>query len=144
LEGILLELDKCKKFFAEQDNYAKHSGISIVALAPGYAKVQMPIQDFHLNGVKIVHGGAIYTLADYAFGIASNLHGQIAVSINASISYIKAAKGGTLLAEAKEVSLEPRLGNYTINITNEQNELIAVFHGTAYRKKDRYSWAAEE
>ncbi|MCE5285958.1 MAG: PaaI family thioesterase [Pelosinus sp.] len=136
-----MELNKCKEFFEQQDHYAKHSGIEIVKFEPGYAKVQMPIKDFHLNGVKIVHGGAIFTLADYAFGIASNSRGQIAVSINASISYIKAVSSGTLLAEAKEVSLEARLSNYIINITNEQNQLIAVFHGTAYRKKDYWQWA---
>lgn len=136
-----MELDKCKQFFEEQDHYAKHSGIEIVTFNPGYAKVQMPIRAFHLNGVKIVHGGAIFTLADYAFGIAVNAHGQVAVGINASISYIKAVKSGVLTAEAKEVSLEARLGNYIINITNELGELVAVYHGTAYRKKEYWPWA---
>lgn len=136
----MLKLNKCKNFFNQQDHYAKHSGIEILAVEPGYAKVHMPIKEFHLNGASIVHGGAIFTLADFAFGIAANSHGQIAVSINASISYVKAVGRGTLLAEAKEVALEPRLSNYIINITNEQNELIAVCHGTAYRKKEHWLW----
>lgn len=133
--------NKYKQFFYEQDAYAKHTGIEIVVVEPGYCKALMPIKDFHLNGVKTVHGGAIFTLADYAFALASNSHGQIAVNINASISYVTAVKSGVLLAEAKEASLNPKLGNYIINITNEQNEVIAIFHGTAYRKKDRWDWA---
>jgi acyl-CoA thioesterase len=139
-----LKSDTCKQFFAEADHYAKHSGLEILEYAPGYAKVQMPIKDFHLNGLNIVHGGAIFTLADYAFAIASNSHGHMSVNIHTSISYIKAAQGSVLLAEAKEVSLESRLGYYTVNITNEQNELVAIFHGTAYRKKGQWPWAEEK
>jgi len=50
---------------------------------------------------------------------------------------MKPATSGILFAEAKELLLSNRLGNYVVNITNEQNELIAVFQGMAYRKQSR-------
>ena len=40
-----------------------------------------------------------------------------------------------LFAEAREVALNHKLGNYLVDITDEQNELVAVFQGTTYRKK---------
>lgn len=43
---------------------------------------------------------------------------------------------GTLVAEAREVALNPKLGSYTINITDAENVLVAVFQGLAYRKNE--------
>lgn len=97
----------------------------------------MEINEKHLNGVNIVHGGAIFTLADFAFAAVANSYGTVAVAINVSISYIKAATKGTLIAEAKEISINPKIGTYTINVTDDDGDIIAVFQGLAYRKRDR-------
>ncbi len=88
-----------------------------------------------MNSHKTVHGGAIFTLADLAFAVASNSHGTIAASINANISYIKAATTGTLIAEAKEVAINPKLATYTIHVTDDAGDIIAIFQGMVYRKK---------
>ena len=124
-----------KKFF-KNDKFAEHVGIELLEVSEGRAKAKLEIKKEHLNGVKIVHGGAIFTLADLAFAAASNSHGTVAVAINVSISYLKAVNKGTLIAEAKEVSRNPKLATYSILITNEGGDTIAIFQGTAYRKKD--------
>jgi len=84
-----------------------------------------------------VHGGAIFALADLVFAAASNSHGTVAVAINANISFLKASAGGTLFADAREISKNPKLGTYTIDVTNEDGDVIAVFQGMVYRKKDK-------
>lgn len=129
-------MQNIKDFFVKNDQFARHAGLELLEVAPGYAKVKMEIKNYHFNGVKTVHGGAIFTLADFAFAAASNSHGRVAVGINATMSYMKAAISGVLFAEAREVSLNHKLGTYLINITDEQQDLIAVFQGTVYRKKD--------
>ncbi|WP_425059938.1 Acyl-coenzyme A thioesterase PaaI [Sporomusa carbonis] len=127
-----------KQFLSDNDQFAKHAGIELLEAAEGYAKVKMVIEDYHLNGAKTVHGGAIFTLADFAFAVASNSHGRIAMGINASIAYMKAVDTGVLFAEAREVSLNHKLGHYVVNITDEQNALVAMFQGTVYRKKEEW------
>jgi acyl-CoA thioesterase len=127
-----------KGLATDTDQFARHSGIEVVEVSPGYAKVKMTIAQYHLNGVGVVHGGALFTLADFASAVASNSHGRIAVGINANIAYLKAVRAGVLFAEAWEVSLTAKLGNYTVNIADENNDLIAMFQGTVYRKKDEY------
>ena len=97
----------------------------------------MKITPEHLNGLGIVHGGAIFTLADFTFAAASNSRGNVAVAINANISYMKSASSGILFADAKEISINHKLGTYTIDVTNEAGELIAVFQGMVYRKKEK-------
>jgi len=96
----------------------------------------MEIQPFHLNGAKTVHGGAIFTLADFAFAVASNSHGNLAMGINTSTSFINPATDGTLFAEATEISQNSKLGIYQVRITDQDARLIAQFQGTAYRKKE--------
>ena len=127
-----------KEFF-KNDRFAEHCGIELVEVGEGRAKTRMKIEDPHLKGVNEVHGGAIFSLADLAFAAASNSHGTVAVAINASIWYVKAGLSGTLFANAREVSLNPKLATYSIEVTDDAGEIIAVFEGMVYRKKQTIS-----
>ena len=123
-------------FFRKNDRFAGHSGIELLEISKGRAKAVMKIKKHHLNAVGSVHGGAIFTLADFVFAAASNSRGTVAVAINVSISYLKAANKGRLFAEATEVAVNPKLASYTVNVTDEPGDLIAIFQGMVYRKKD--------
>ncbi|ADY55931.1 phenylacetic acid degradation-related protein [Syntrophobotulus glycolicus DSM 8271] len=129
-------MNKIIKFF-EKDQFAAMCGIKLIEARPGYALARVNISEDHLNAVRIVQGGLIFTLADLAFAAAINSYGQVAVSISSNISYFKSARGGELLAEAKEVSVNQKLANYDIEIFDENKELIAKFNGTAYIKKEQ-------
>lgn len=126
------------KEFLQNDRFAALLGIELIKASNGTAKAKLEIREEHLNTIDIAHGGAIFSLADYTFAAASNSHGNVAVAINANISFVKAAGKGVLFAEAFEVSKNFKLATYTINITNSEDELIASFQGTVYRKKDTF------
>ncbi|KYC49240.1 MAG: Thioesterase superfamily protein [Candidatus Methanofastidiosum methylothiophilum] len=123
------------KEFSENDKFANKIGIELLEVSKGHAKAKMKINEIHLNAVNTVHGGAIFTLADYTFAIAANTHGNIAVALNVTISFLKAVSSGTLFAEADEVSINPKIATYNIRVLNENNELISTFQGMAYRKE---------
>lgn len=129
-------MQEIKQFFSDNDLFARHAGIELLEVTPGGARTAMKIEQHHLNGAKTVHGGAIFTLADFAFAVASNSHGTLAMGINASVSFVKAATSGTLYAEAKEESFSPRLATYMVHVTDDNGDLIAIFMGTVYRKKE--------
>jgi len=120
----------------EKDRFAAYSGIKLIKVSIGYALAQMKITDNHLNGVNIVHGGAIFTLADFAFAAASNSKGAATLSINANISYFKSPKGKLLTAEAREISSSKKLCSYNVDIFDENGDLIARFNGNGYMKKE--------
>jgi acyl-CoA thioesterase len=124
-----------KEFFLK-DRFAAHVGIELLEMAPGRAKAKLDIQDHHLNAVGVVHGAAIFSLADLVFAVASNSHGKVALGINVSISYMTAARGSTLVAEAQEVSMSPKLATYLIRIIDAEQTLVALFQGTVYRKRE--------
>lgn len=119
----------------ENDQFAKAIGLELVKVDIGYAEVRMEIKEAHLNGVGIVQGGAIFTLADFAFAAASNAAGAVTVGINANISYFKPAKGKYLLAKASEIYAGRSLCNYTVDVFDEDNEvLVAKFNATGFIK----------
>lgn len=127
------DISEIKEFF-ERDRFAKQVGIELVSCGQGKALARMMIRPDHLNGVRTVQGGAIFTLADFAFAAACNTHGRVAVAIQASVSFIKAAASGMLTAEAIEESVNTKLGTYTVRVRDEAGDLVAIFEGLAYRK----------
>ncbi len=126
-------MDPSDLFFTN-DAWAQEAGIELMEVSAGRAKVRMRIAGWHKNSHGTVHGGAIFSLADTAFALASNSHGIPAAAINAHISYVKAATAGTLYAEAEEISLNKKIATYTVMVTDDAGEKIAIFQGMVFRK----------
>ena len=119
------------------DRFSERCNIELLSVGSGTARAKMTLQAHHLNGYGTVQGGAIFTLADFTFAAASNSHGTVAVAINANITFMKAAKTGTLWAEAREISKNFKLGSYTVEVKDEVGDLVALFQGMAYRKTEK-------
>jgi acyl-CoA thioesterase len=129
-------MQEIKRFFSEHDLFARHAGIELLEVGPGSAKAIMKIAPYHFNGARTVHGGAIFTLADFAFAVASNSHGTLSMGINTSVSFVKAATIGTLYAEAREEAISPKLATYSVHVTDDDNDVVAIFQGMVYRKRE--------
>ena len=127
---------RLQRFF-KNDKFAEHANIELLSVSPGAARAKMTLHPHHTNGYGTVQGGAIFTLADFAFAAASNSHGNVAVAINVSITFMKAGLTGTLWAEAREISRNFKLGSYTVEVKDDQGELVALFQGLAYRKSEK-------
>lgn len=123
--------------FVSRDKFARHINVEMLEVAAGRATARMQLEDYHLNSHNMVHGGAVFSLADAVFAAASNSHGIPAVAINVSISFLKAVQAGVLFAEGKEVSLNPTLAVYEVRVTSDRDELVAIFQGMVYRKQPR-------
>ena len=118
----------------ERDAAAQSLGITIDEVGPGYARLSMRVVATMINGHDIVHGGFIFTLADTAFAYACNSHDENNVALNATISFAKAARTGTILvAVARERSRAARTGVYDVEVTSTDGKAIAFFRGTSYR-----------
>ena len=118
---------------AARDRLMRHLGVECVDGGPGRAAVSLAIRDDHLNFNGTCHGGAIFALADSAFGLASNSQGVIAAAIDAHITYQVAVQpGDTLTATAVEVSRSRKLGVYRVDVTRQDGALVSSFTGTVY------------
>ena len=118
----------------DHDWFSQWMGIERVAVDTGKCVLRMKVRKDMLNGFQIAHGGITYSLADSALAFASNSHGRKAVSVETSISHtISVKEGDVLTATAEEVSLSNKIAVYTIVVTNQSNEKVALFKGTVYR-----------
>lgn len=130
------------KDYFKTDQFAARNNIELLEVGGGHARAKMTLQPHHWNGLGTVHGGALFTLADFCFAAACNSHGTVAVAIDANITFMKAISTGTLFAEAREIAKNFKLGSYSVEVRSEQGDLIAQFHGLAYRKRDPLPFAA--
>ncbi|MDR1861385.1 MAG: PaaI family thioesterase [Bacteroidales bacterium] len=128
-----MDIEKLKDFF-KNDLFAADSGIKIVEAGEGYCKTELEITPRHLNAAGVVQGGALFTLADLAFAVASNSRGQLALGVNTNMTFLKSRSKGKVYATATEAAKPGRLGAYDVRITDEQDDTIAVFSGMVYRK----------
>jgi len=117
-----------------RDRFVQHVGIELLDAGEGRARARLQLAPHHLNGLGIVQGGAIFTLADYAFAAASNSRDSLAVALDTHMTFLKAARGGTLTATCRETGLNRRTAFYAVDVTGDDGTLIATFQGTAYLK----------
>jgi acyl-CoA thioesterase len=110
--------------------FVQELGIRTVSISEGEVRVAMDAGD-KLNAVGGAHGGAVFTLADQAFALASNLEAWPQVALVASINYLRPGKG-MLEAVARKTSETNRTSLYEVKVFDD-GELIAVFQGTGYK-----------
>jgi len=116
-----------------RDRYARHLGLELVEAGRGSAAVRMRVRPEHINFWDSCHGGAIFSLADTALGLACNSYGSLAALIDAHMTFSVGVKEGEwLTARAVEVSRTRKLGVYRMDVTREDGTLVASLTGTVY------------
>ncbi len=118
------------------DRFAARNGVELVEVEAGRAVARLAVGPEHLNAAGVVQGGAVFTLADFAFAVASNSRGQVALAIEAHLTFLRATRSGVLRAEAREEGGSRRLSTCTVRVSDEGGALVALFTGTAFRKDD--------
>ncbi|MDD3078794.1 MAG: PaaI family thioesterase [Paludibacter sp.] len=124
-------MDKHIEYF-KADRFAAFNGLELVECRPGYAKVMVKINENHLNGAGVVHGGLLFTVADFAFAAATNSYGSVSLSISTSMSYFQKSTEGVIYAEAREIARSNKLIHCNVSLFHESGTLLAEFKGTAY------------
>lgn len=128
-------LDEVRKFF-QNDVYATGTtGIEIADARPGYAKVTLTIDERHINAVDRVMGAVYYTMADFAFAVATNYEYDkgATVTLSSQINFMGAAKGKTLIGEAEVLKDGRATSFYKVRITDELGTKIAEVSTNGYK-----------
>jgi acyl-CoA thioesterase len=116
------------------DHYAEALGIKVLESKDGYCKVTMTVTKNHTNAYGFTHGGAVFSLADYAFAHACNYGDNVAVALQVSINFLKpTVEGDVLVAEANRVNDGKTTGLYNVTVKKE-DKTVALFTGLAFKK----------
>lgn len=124
MDNSAIMIDEVRARFSH-DRFATVNGGVIDAVEEGYAKCSMELNDTHRNALGAVMGGAIFTLADFAFAVASNWNKNPQVSLNASINFLGRAKGNKLIAEAHKIKEGRKTCYYEVMISDELGNQVA-------------------
>ena len=111
--------------------------MTIEEARPDYARVSMPISLPIVNGMGVAHGGALFTLADIAFGAASNCEEETGtVTLSTSIQFLAPGRMGPFTAEARLVRGGRRIVTYDVDVRDADGTLL-VHAVTQGMKTDR-------
>lgn len=134
-----------KEHLNNDDRFARNAGMAVTEIREGYAVAEMIVEEGHLNAGGICQGGAIFTLADFAFAAAVNSLGNLAFAINSTIYYHTAAKLGMhLTATARVIGNQPKLPTIEVIVTAQDGTHIATMSSQGYNKRIPNSFSALE
>ena len=123
-------------YVARHDELVRDFHINIEKATPEYSRVSMLVQDGVRNATGACHGGALFTLADVAFGTAANCESPtMVVTLNASIEYLRPALAGTLVAEARLTHAGKNLVRYDVHVMDSNGEVVAQMLITGARTR---------
>jgi acyl-CoA thioesterase len=120
----MTDLERARAVFGK-DNFAAETGCVIEAVEPGYARCSLALETRHRNALGAPMGGAIFTLADFSFAVASNFDRDVYVSTSADVHFLSSAKGSILRAEAREIRCGRRTCLFGVTITDELETQVA-------------------
>lgn len=118
----------------ETDYFSQWLGLKVELVEAGRCILVYSVRQEMLNGHGQIHGGVLFSAADSALAFASNSHGRVAVALEVSVSFTKAARESEVLRViAEERHLGNKIAVYDIRTENEAGEMVSLFKGTVYR-----------
>jgi acyl-CoA thioesterase len=116
-----------------QDPFSLRLGIELVEVVRGRSLLRMPVGGPCMNVHGGCHGGAIWTLADLAFGIAGAYDGPI-ITIGSDLTFFRPAGPGTCLyATGREVTRKGKTGAFQVIVATDiadADSVVATGHFT--------------
>jgi len=118
-----------------KDYYAAFSGVEIVNIG-ALTRVEAEVKELHLNANRVVQGGMLYMIADFAFAVLSNYLHPATVSQSGHITYLRPAACSKLVAEAKEIARNGHNCVGEVVVKNENDQIICVSSFNGFIKED--------
>jgi len=129
LEG----LDEVRRFFAADRFATQATGIEIVEATSEEVLVRLEVGPQHMNAAGYVMGGVLFTMADFAFAIASNMGQRPTVTLSSTIQYVSATRGPVLHARTERIRQGHAVRFFRVTITDDDDRTIAVVETSGYR-----------
>lgn len=130
-------LEQVQRIFSNDRFATETTGCRVAEAGPDHAVCELDVCERHLNEKGGVMGGAIFTLADFACAVASNIGEEPTVSVAFSIQYLSAVKGKRLIATADVRKNGRTLGFYDCVVRDDLGRDIAHVTGTCMHTAPR-------
>ena len=132
--GMFKTIEEAHAYFS-CDRFATENGITLDELDSEHAVTSMTLSPRHRNAFGGVMGGAIFTLADFAFAALTNDRERVTVAQQVSISFLSAPKGDRLVATARYRKDGRNSCVVNVDVADDKGRDIAQFVGTGFKLK---------
>lgn len=109
--------ERIRELFATNP-FSAPLGIDLLECASGHSVLALSLSERCMNAHGTGHGGAIWTLADMAFGAAGYYDGQILTTFSTLTFVRPALPGQRLIATGRETTRSGRTGHFEVIIKN--------------------------
>ena len=130
--GRFKTIEEAREFFID-DRFATGNGMTLDELDESHAVCSLVLSERHQNAYGGVMGGAIFTLADFAFAALTNDRERKTVAQQVSINYLSAPKGGRLIARSSYRKDGRSSCVVNVDVTDDAGRDIAQFVGTGFK-----------
>ena len=120
------KLEEQTKERLQRNAFMIHNHIELESVEPDRAAFRLNIQPDSKNHYGLVHGGAIYTLADNATGSAVHTDGRFYVTQTSALHFLRNQSEGIVRAEAHVRHRGKSTSLVAVDITGEGGKLIAT------------------
>ena len=119
------ELQARTKEKLERNSFMNHNYMELHFLEPDHAVFKLDIREESRNTFGMVHGGALYALADNATGCAAHTDGRHYVTQGSSFNFLRNQPGGTVYADARVRHRGGTTCLIDVELTGEGGKLLA-------------------
>lgn len=122
----MIDYEKMRIQRTKDDPYGMHDGIELTKLSEGFAEARMAVTPDLINPYNVVHGGALFSIADIAGGAAAASHDVAAVTLDADLHFMRPALNcKTIVARAEEIKFGRRAMVFRLQVMNEVETVLA-------------------
>ena len=132
--GRFSTLEEAREYFS-CDKFATENGMTLEERDESHAVTSLALGARHRNALGGVMGGAIFTLADFAFAALTNDRERAAVAQQVSVNFLAAAKGDRLIATARYKKDGRASCVVNVDVVDDTGREIAQFVGTGFKLK---------
>ena len=108
------------------NQFAVYNHIEMVEVEPDHAIFRLNIRPESKNGYGMVHGGAIYAMADNATGFAAHTDGRSYVTQTSALHFLRNQSEGEIRADAQVRHRGHSTCLVAVDILGENNKLLAT------------------
>jgi acyl-CoA thioesterase len=124
-------IEEAREYFSH-DRFATENSIQIDELSNEKSVCSLSVEERHKNAFGGVMGGAIFTLADFAFATLTNDREHITVAQQSNINFLSPVKGDKLTAQATYRKNGRSSCVVTVDVTDSTGRDIALVTTTGY------------
>ena len=129
----MTDLERAREYFANDKYASEVTGIEITEVRKQYAKVELDLDERHINAMGNVMGGVYFTLCDFAFAVASNFDSDPCVTLGSHAIFMDKNKGRHLICEAHCIRDGHHACFYEVNVTVDYGTEMARVRVEGYK-----------